>query len=74
MEYRAGITTVKYGFTFNVGNYQSRRIELEAGIGPDETHTEVYYRLQAEVHTLGGDTVTAERARAAVEAIRATRN
>lgn len=55
------ITTVKYGFTFNQGNFQSERIDLEATIDPGESVQAAYYELKSRVYDLGGDPVMAQK-------------
>lgn len=55
------IVTVKYGYTFNRGNFQSERIDLEAQLEPRETEQMVYYDLKARVHDLGNDPLVAQK-------------
>lgn len=51
----ATITTVSYGRTFNLSNYQSERIDLAAALDAGEDAVEATLRLKAQVLTLGGD-------------------
>lgn len=68
------ITTVRYGFTFNKGNYESERIELEASIDPEQDDAvEVTLRLRALVMGLGGKPELEAQAEQAAESRVTTR-
>ena len=65
------IVRVSYGYTFNLGNYQSERIDLEAEIDPDrESAVVAKYELQAQVLGMGGRHREAMEARAKGDAAR----
>jgi hypothetical protein len=49
------ITTVAYGKTFNLGHYQSERIDLTATLAEGDDATLAALLLKAEVLRLGGD-------------------
>lgn len=58
------IVRVSYGYTFNLGNYQSERIDLEAEIDPARESPELArYRLKAQVLAMGGRHAEAMAAR-----------
>jgi hypothetical protein len=47
------IIEVTYGETFNLGNYQSKRVDLKASLDEIEDFREVYEELQKKVRFLG---------------------
>lgn len=51
----ATITTISYGKTFSLGNYQTERIDLAATLDAGEDPVEAVLRLRAQVLNLGGD-------------------
>ena len=44
------ITTVSYGLTVNLGNYESARLDATATIGPNETPDEALDKLRSWVN------------------------
>lgn len=49
------VVEVSYGFTFNLPNYRSERIDLKAQIDPDrESATAAKLALQSQVFAMGG--------------------
>lgn len=60
------ITTISYGKTFNLGQYQSERIDMTATVVEGEDVALALYTLKAEVLRLGGDVDGAEEALAEV--------
>ena len=45
------ITRITYKRVVNIGNYESMALEATADINVDETDADVFYNLQAWVHT-----------------------
>jgi hypothetical protein len=65
------VKTIAYGKTFNLGNYQTERIDMGAELDEGEDEQVAVLRLKAAVLGMGGDTQGAERARKAVALIEA---
>ncbi len=49
------IKTIAYGKTFNLGNYESQRIDMTADLDEGEDEHAALLRLKARVLTCGGD-------------------
>lgn len=49
------ITTVSFGKTFNLGHFESQRIDLTATLDDDDDVIEATLRLKADVLRLAGD-------------------
>lgn len=43
-------TSIRYGYTKNLGNYQLERLELEADLEPGDDPSEAYQVLRDRVH------------------------
>ena len=55
-----GVYKLRLGRTYNLGNYESERIELERDF-PDETATiDAYYELQVEVAAIHNESNAAK--------------
>jgi len=55
------LTKVSYGKTFNIGNYQSERVEMEVEIEETDALCEVFAALKASVHSLARQPLPRER-------------
>lgn len=67
------VKTIAYGKTFNLGNYESQRIDMTAELDEGEDEQLALLRLKAAVLGSGGDFDGARRTREAVAAIDAER-
>lgn len=67
------VTTISYGKTFNLGQYQSERIDLTATLAEGDDAIEAALRLKAHVLRLGGDERGARDAEGDAECRRAQR-
>ena len=65
------VKTIAHGKTFNLGNYESRRIDMSAEMDEGEDEQIAMLRLKASVLGGGGDTQGAIALRQAVAAIEA---
>jgi hypothetical protein len=52
-------TSIRYGLTVNLGDYQSVKVEIEAEATVGETAIELYDQIRSEVHRLGEAELTA---------------
>jgi hypothetical protein len=60
------VKTIAYGKTFNLGNYESQRIDMTAELEEGEDEQVALMRLKAAVLGMGGDTEGAAQLRRAV--------
>lgn len=63
------VKTIAYGKTFNLGNYESQRIDMTAELDEGEDEQIALLRLKAAVLGSGGDVAGAQRLREAVAAL-----
>lgn len=63
------VKTIAYGKTFNLGNYESQRIDMTAELEEGEDEQVALMRLKAAVLGSGGDIEGAKQLRMALAAI-----
>jgi hypothetical protein len=61
------ITTISYGKTFNLKNYESQRIDMTAQLDEGEDEQIAVLQLKAAVLGIGGDSEGASRVRQALQ-------